>query len=327
VIEQTSQEASETPNTITAFISNVLLGAANAAESDPKLAFAQRLQQVSGPASAKGVEDTALYVYVPLVSRNEVGGAPDRPLDDAVDRFHAANVRRAKRWPVGLVTTNTHDAKRSGDIHGLRCWEVPHEWQRAVHRWRRLNAKHRRTVRGRIAPDTNTEYLFYQTLIGLWPAPRAARRSDDLPDRSWRDAACARLTEHMRKAAREAKTRTSWIEPDAEYERAIESFVAAVLEPGDDAPFLPDVARFVSRVAPLAASNALGRLVLHLTSPGTADIYQGDEFWNFSLVDPDNRRQVDYDARAVNSVSYRWPRPRCAKGCRLTCTRTISNSW
>jgi (1->4)-alpha-D-glucan 1-alpha-D-glucosylmutase len=117
----------------------------------------------------------------------------------------------------------------------------------------------------------------------------------------------------MRKAAREAKTRTSWIEPDAEYERAIESFVAAVLEPGDDAPFLPDVARFVSRVAPLAASNALGRLVLHLTSPGTADIYQGDEFWNFALVDPDNRRQVDYDARAVELGKLSSPAAACAK--------------
>ena len=297
VIEQTSPD---TPSAITTFIADVLLSAGRAAESDPLLAFAQRLQQVSGPATAKGVEDTALYVYVPLVSRNEVGGAPNRPLDSAIERFHAGNLRRAERWPIGLVTTNTHDAKRSGDVRSrlTALSEVPHEWERAVHRWRRLNAKHRRTVRGRIAPDTNTEYLFYQTLIGLWPAPRAARRSDDLPDRSWRDVARTRLTEHMRKAAREAKMRTSWIEPDADYERAIESFVAAVLEPSDDAPFLADVARFVSHVAPLGALNALARLVLHLTSPGTPDIYQGDEFWNYALVDPDNRRPVDYDARA-----------------------------
>jgi len=302
VIEQTSHDAdaSGAPRAITTFIADALLRAPHAAESDATLAFTQRFQQVSGPASAKGVEDTALYIYVPLVSRNEVGGSPDRPLDDAVERFHRGNAQRAERWPLGLVTTNTHDAKRSGDVRSrlAALSEMAHEWRRAVHRWRRLNAKHRRTVRGRMAPDTNTEYLFYQTLIALWPAPRPARRSDDLPDRSWRDAVRTRLTDHMRKAAREAKVRTSWIEPNAEYERALESFVAEVLEPSEDAPFLADVARFVSHLAPLAASNALARLTLHLTSPGVSDIYQGDEFWNYALVDPDNRRQVDYDARA-----------------------------
>jgi (1->4)-alpha-D-glucan 1-alpha-D-glucosylmutase len=152
-------------------------------------------------------------------------------------------------------------------------------------------------VRGRLAPDTNTEWLFYQTLIALWPPPRSGRRSDDLPDRAWRDSARERLTEYMRKAAREAKIRTSWIEPDAAFEDAVSSFVKAALEPSDDAPFLFDVARLVAKVAPIGAANAIARLVLHLTSPGTPDVYQGDEFWNFALVDPDNRRGVDYDGR------------------------------
>ena len=303
VIEETSRVAPPpgTTGTINAFIADVLLAAAGAPESDANLQFAQRLQQVSGPATAKGVEDTALYVYVPLASRNEVGGAPDRPLDDAVRRFHEANVRRAERWPLGLVATNTHDAKRSADVRARLAGlsEMSHEWQRAVQRWRRLNAKHRVAVRGRLAPDTNTEYLFYQTLIALWPAPRQGRRIDDLPDRAWRDSARARLTEYMRKAAREAKTSTSWIEPDAAYEGALERFIGAVLEPNEDAPFLSDVARMVSRLAPLGASNTLARIVLHLTSPGTPDIFQGDELWNFALVDPDNRRQVDYDARSA----------------------------
>jgi (1->4)-alpha-D-glucan 1-alpha-D-glucosylmutase len=153
-------------------------------------------------------------------------------------------------------------------------------------------------VRGRLAPDTNTEYLIYQTLVALWPAPRAARRADDLPDRAWRDAARTRLVRYVTKAAREAKTRTSWVEPNADYENAVNAFVGAILEPGEDAPFLIDVSRLVSKIAPLGVSNTLSRLVLHLMSPGTPDIYQGDERWAFTLVDPDNRAQIDYDTNA-----------------------------
>jgi (1->4)-alpha-D-glucan 1-alpha-D-glucosylmutase len=301
VIEQTSKDgpAPDSPGWINDFIAKVLLSAETANESNRALQFAQRLQQVSGPATAKGVEDTALYVYVPLASRNEVGGAPDRPLDNAVARFHDANARRASKHPLSLITTNTHDAKRSADARSRiqALSEIPHEWERSIRRWRRLTGKHRETVRGRLAPDTNTEWLFYQTLIALWPPPRHGRRTDDLPDRAWRDSARDRLTEYMRKAAREAKLRTSWVEPESSFEDAVSSFVKAALEPSDDAPFLSDVARLVARVAPVGAANAIARLVLHLTSPGTPDVYQGDEFWNFALVDPDNRRGVDYDAR------------------------------
>lgn len=282
-------------------IADVLLGTLSPLDAGDRLRFAQRLQQVSGPAAAKGLEDTALYVYVPLVSRNEVGGTPDRPLACAVDRLHDANQRRAATWPHALISTNTHDTKRSADVRARldALTELPQEWERAIRRWRRLNAKHRRTVKGRMAPNTNDEYLAYQTLVALWPPPRAGRRSDDLPDRTWRDAARGRLCRYMRKAAREAKMRTSWVDPDSAYERALDDFIAAILEPGDDAPFLTDVARLVSRLAPVAAWNALSRIVIHLTAPGIPDIYQGDELWNFALVDPDNRRPVDYDARAA----------------------------
>jgi (1->4)-alpha-D-glucan 1-alpha-D-glucosylmutase len=301
VIQQASAEGPppDSPGWINAFIADVLLSAESASESDPALQFAQRLQQVSGPATAKGVEDTALYVYVPLASRNEVGGAPDRPLENAVARFHDANERRVSTHPLSLITTNTHDAKRSADARSRieALSECPHEWERSVRRWRRLTGKHRVAVRGRLAPDTNTEYLFYQTLIALWPPPRPGRRSDDLPDRAWRESARERLTEYMRKATREAKLNTSWTEPNSAFEDAVTNFVKENLEPSDDAPFLFDVARLVSRVAPIGAANAIARLVLHLTSPGTPDVYQGDEFWNFALVDPDNRRQVDYEAR------------------------------
>ncbi len=262
--------------------------------------FARKLQQVSGPATAKGVEDTALYQYVPLVSVNEVGGGPDRPLAHSVERFHAANVHRTAHWPLSLTATNTHDTKRSADLRARldALSEIPDEWERSVHRWRRLNAKHRRTVGGRMAPDTNSEYLIYQTLVGIWPPPRAGRRADDIPDRSWRLSARDRLVQYLLKAAREGKVRTSWTEPNAEYEDALAHFVAAILEPSEDAPFLVDVSRLVSRIGAIGAWSSIARIALHLTSPGTPDTYQGDECWTFTLVDPDNRRSVDYTRRA-----------------------------
>ena len=272
------------------------------------MSFAQRLQQLSGPAAAKGVEDTALYVYVPIVSRDEVGGEPGQPLRGAVERFHRANAQRAECRPLSLVTTNTHDAKRSADVRSRldALSEMPDEWERVVKRWRKLNAKHRRVVRGRLAPDTNTEYLMYQVLVALWPSPRAGRRKDDIPSRDWREQTCARLTEYAIKAAREAKMRTSWVDPDDAYERALADFVAAIFEPAEDAPFLPDVARLAARTAPLGALNAIARLVVHLTAPGTPDLFQGDELWNYALVDPDNRQPVDFEARETAMSALSW---------------------
>ena len=284
-----------------AFVVEQLLGTAPAVDETTRAGFVRRFQQLTGPAAARGVEDTALYVYVPLSCRNEVGGAPDRPLDDAVARLHNANARRAEHWPANLLCTTTHDTKRSADVRSRLdvLSEIPNEWGRSVRRWRRLNQKHRRVVKGRMAPDSNSEYLLYQTLVALWPPPRPGRRIDDLPDRRWRESVRERLTQYMLKSAREAKTRTSWTDPDSAYESALTDFVGAVLQPADDAPFLADVARLVSVVALAGAWNALSRLVVHLTSPGTPDVYQGDEFWNYRLVDPDNRRQVDYEARAA----------------------------
>ena len=270
------------------------------ASSDARLGFVQRLQQTSGPATAKGVEDTALYIYVPLASRNEVGGAPDRPLEDAVGRLHRANTERACNWPSALTCTNTHDTKRSADLRARLdvLSECAPDWKRCVSRWRRLNQRHRSTVKGRLAPDTNTEYLLYQTLIGIWPAPRPGRRSDDLPDHSWFESAKDRLEQYMLKAVKEAKTRTSWTEPDEAYESALKQFIAAILAGGDESPFLSDVARFVGHIATAGHWNALARLLVHATSPGVPDTYQGDEIWFFALVDPDNRRPVDYGRRA-----------------------------
>jgi (1->4)-alpha-D-glucan 1-alpha-D-glucosylmutase len=258
-----------------------------------------RIQQLSGPAMAKGVEDTAHYVYVPLVSRNEVGGTPGRPLGDAHSRAHARNTARAGDFPRALLATNTHDTKRSADLRARldALTAQPDVWARHVSRWRRLNKPRKRTVRGKPTPDTNLEYLFYQTLLGLWPAPRRERRADDLPDREWLRAASDRLAAYMVKAAREAKTRTSWTEADTQYEKAVEAFVRETLAPSDDAPFLPDVARLTALVAADGSCAALARVLIHCTAPGVPDFYQGDELWNFTLVDPDNRRPVDFERR------------------------------
>jgi (1->4)-alpha-D-glucan 1-alpha-D-glucosylmutase len=310
LVEQSAREA-QTRNSrnapIVAFIVDLLFGEIQEIDQTQRGQFVRRLQQLTGPAAAKGLEDNALYVYVPLVSRNEVGGAPDRPLDDAVGHLHDANAIRARDWPSGLLCTTTHDTKRSADVRSRIdvLSEIPHEWERSVRRWRRLNQKHRRVVKGRMAPDINSEYLLYQSLIALWPPPRPGRRVDDLPDRRWRESARDRLTQYMLKAAREAKMRTTWTDPDPGYESAITDFVAAVLQPAEDAPFLADVARLVSLIATAGAWNALSRLAIHLTAPGTPDIYQGDEFWNYVLVDPDNRRQIDYDARSAAASDIR----------------------
>ena len=286
-------------NDVIAFIGKLLLNEVPGVDAAARVEFVQDVQVLSGPAAAKGVEDTALYVYVPVTSRAEVGAEPNQPLVGAVARLHDSNAYRAAHWPMSLLTTNTHDTKRSADVRARldALTELEHDWERAVKRWRRLNAKHRRVVNGRMSPDTNTEYLMYQTIVALWPPPRPGRRTDDLPDRAWRETARERLTSYAMKAAREAKTRTSWTQQNTAYEAALSDFVRKILEPGDDAPFLPDVARLVSLAAPIGVSNSLSRIAIHLTAPGVPDIYQGDELWNFALVDPDNRRQVDFDVR------------------------------
>jgi (1->4)-alpha-D-glucan 1-alpha-D-glucosylmutase len=261
-----------------------------AADAVARRDFVRRFQQTTGPVMAKGVEDTAFYRWVPLASRNEVGADPGVPPAHAGRTLHAANAERAPAWPACLLTTTTHDTKRSADVRARLdvLSEVPGEWTEHVARWRAVNRAHRRRMRGRWAPDANTEYLLYQSLVGLWPlgAPDAA----DLADVQ------ARLGTYMRKAAREAKLRTSWLRPDPEFEAALDAFIARLFAPAS-APFLADVARFVGRIARPGLWNALARTVVHLTAPGVPDLYQGDELWTFALADPDNRRLVDFARR------------------------------
>jgi (1->4)-alpha-D-glucan 1-alpha-D-glucosylmutase len=250
--------------------------------------FVGRLQQMSGPATAKGVEDTALYRYVPLASLNEVGGDPARDLDRALRDLHRRNAERQARWPRSLLCTSTHDTKRSADVRSRLdvLSEIPDEWLRSVRRWRRMLAGHRVRMRGGAAPDTATEWVIFQSFLGIWPTETSAQSAAP----ALRD----RIVEYMRKANREAKLRTSWTSPDERYERAVESYIDAAL--GNEA-FVSEMAAWASRVAPAGYCNALSRLLVHLTAPGTPDIYQGDEMWNFALVDPDNRRPVDFATR------------------------------
>jgi (1->4)-alpha-D-glucan 1-alpha-D-glucosylmutase len=242
------------------------------------------------------VEDTALYLYMPLVSRDEVGGSPDRPLEEAMDVLHEANAIRAERWPQNLVCTNTHDTKRSTGVRSRLdvLSEMPTEWIGRVHRWRSLNATHRSTSKGQTAPDPNTEYLFYQALLGIWPL---GLPKGELPSSDAMKGLHERLEAYMLKAAKEGKARTTWTDPNAAFEDALKTFIRGALF--DSPEFVADVAEFSVHVARPGLWNSLARTLLHLTVPGVPDIYQGDELWTFALVDPDNRRPVDYDERRV----------------------------
>jgi (1->4)-alpha-D-glucan 1-alpha-D-glucosylmutase len=262
-----------------------------------RLSFVLRWQQLTGPAAAKGVEDTALYVYAPLASRNEVGGDPGVPVAGAIERLNERFLERASRHPGSLNATNTHDTKRSGDVRARLDALSEHvsAWERRLRRWRRHHRPLQSIVAGRLAPSRATDNFIYQALVGLWPVGSGVRATDD--DR-WLGELRERLTAYIQKAVREAKVSTSWTDPDAEYERAIERYIGGMLDRTSNAQFLHDVEQFVTSLAAQGRWNALGRLVVHLTAPGVPDLYQGDELWFRALVDPDNRRPVDWDKRA-----------------------------
>ena len=235
--------------------------------------FVTRFQQTTPAVMAKGVEDTAFYRYGRLLTLNDVGGDPGRFAID-VERFHAANAERASRFPPNLLTTQTHDAKRSGDVRARigALALFADDWSEHVRRWFELNEP----LRSGAGPDRVEEYFVYQTLLGAWPIE------------------AERVEAYMEKALREAKRNTNWIEPDEEWEGGVKRFCRALYS---HRPFLDDFEPFVRRVAGEGERSALAQLVLKLTSPGVPDIYQGDELPYRALVDPDNRRPVDWDLR------------------------------
>ena len=282
--------------TVFDFVRDVLLqevGASTEEQRDRQCRFAMRFQQLSGPVMAKGLEDTAFYRYNRLVSLNEVGGDPTRFGMD-VNAFHRDNQYRLRHWPDAMLSTSTHDTKRSEDVRARInvLSEVPREWRAVINRWARINRKHKTRVDNTPAPDRNDEYLFYQTVLGAWPLDAG---SDDAA--GWQEFV-DRIAAYMDKATREAQVNTSWINPNEDYDGALQLFVQRVLSREGENPFLDDVGPLQEKVAYLGALNALGQQLLKLTVPGVPDIYQGTESWDLSLVDPDNRRPVDYETRS-----------------------------
>ena len=274
---------------------------ADAAEAAVRLQFAMKFQQYTGPVQAKGLEDTAFFRYNLLLSLNEVGGDVER-FGREVEDFHESNAARLRDRPFELIATATHDTKLGEDTRARLnvISEMPAEWSREVTRWMRINRAHRMLIDGEPAPDRNDEYRFYQALIGVWPLD--AEQSSIVAQGGHKSALdlsdiVSRVRAYMQKSVKEAKRHTSWLTPNEDYELAVDRFVERVLTGASAAKFVPAFASFAHRIARIGMVNGLSQVVLKIGSPGIPDFYQGCELWDLSLVDPDNRRPVDFELR------------------------------
>lgn len=252
--------------------------------------FVMRFQQLTGPVMAKGLEDTASYRFYPLSSLDEVG-SDLQSFGISIEDFHKKNLEKLEAWPYAMLTTTTHDTKRSEDVRARLniLSEIPLEWEQALHRWNQINEHHKIEDGEEVIPDRNEEYLLYQTLIGTWPLDNMA--IDEHQNY------IARIQNYMEKAVKEAKVHSSWINPNVHHDQGVHQFVEKILTMDGTNNFLNDFKTFVPKISSLGLLNSLSQLLLKLTSPGVPDIYQGNEIWDFSLVDPDNRRPVDYAIR------------------------------
>jgi (1->4)-alpha-D-glucan 1-alpha-D-glucosylmutase len=239
---------------------------------------------------AKGVEDTAFYRYYPLASLNEVGGEPQR-FGISVEEFHSLNEQRMLERPHGLSATSTHDTKRGEDVRARInvLSEIPGKWYRAICRWKEINRDRKTRIEEEEAPDANDEYLLYQTLVSAWPL--------DPMDSATYAEFVNRIQEYLIKAMREAKMHTSWISPNEGYERATCEFIEAIMKLEKTNRFLRSFAEFHAPIARAGMYNSLAQTVLKINAPGVPDFYQGTELWDFNLVDPDNRRLIDFAKR------------------------------
>ncbi|MFD0938933.1 malto-oligosyltrehalose synthase, partial [Methylobacterium trifolii] len=277
------------------FARDVLLGrieTAGAGRPEPRvvLRFRRRFQQFTGPVMAKSLEDTLFYRYSLLLGLNEVGGDPGEYGIDA-DHFHALQAARARDWPNAMIATATHDTKRGEDARTrlLALSEMPEDWARAWDLWRAAAGPHLARIDGAPAPDANDQWMFFQAILGAWPL-ELLERDDPEAVKDFRE----RLIAYGEKAMREGKRRSSWVNVDEAYEGAVRKLFEAIVAPGS--AFLDTLRPFARRLAHLGMVTSLGRTVLKCTLPGLPDTYQGTEFWDFSFVDPDNRRPVDYAA-------------------------------
>ena len=278
------------------FVRDVLLlrSPERALESDriAWLNFAMRFQQITGPVMAKGMEDTTFYVYNRLVSLNDVGGMPGR-FGTTMEAFHGQNLERLKAFPHAMIASATHDSKRGEDVRTRidALSELPQLWQKSLATWRRINKSKAVVLDNQAVPDRNEQYLFYQTLIGTWPMVD--------PDAAALDRYRERIGEYMIKALREAKVNSSWVSPNAAYEEAVIGFVDKVLAAAPGNAFLQEFLPLQRRIAVSGRFSSLSQALLKMVSPGVPDFYQGSELWDLSLVDPDNRRPVDYGSRVA----------------------------
>ncbi len=258
-----------------------------------RIQFTMKFQQTTSPVTAKGVEDTAFYLYNRLVSLNEVGGDPEQ-FGTIPRSFHAKMKERRARFPHALSSTSTHDTKRSEDVRARIAVlsQMPEGWKTHVTRWGTMNRKHAEYIDAYRTPSRNEEYLLYQTLVGTWPF------SMEKPEE--RDSFSRRIQSYMIKAIREAKVHSSWVNPNIKYEDAVNRFAETILDDSPDNPFLADFIPFQQQVAHYAIVTSLAQTLIKITAPGVPDFYQGTELWDFSLVDPDNRRLVDYSSRRIS---------------------------
>src|SRR5436309_2211990 len=275
--------------------------------------FVLKFQQFTGPITAKGLEDTVFYIYNRLAALNEVGGEPQL-FGLSVETFHQRNLRRERDWPASLLATSTHDSKRSEDVRArmLAISEIPQLWGRSLQKWRTTNRRFKKQIDEAEAPDAGEEYLLYQTLLGTWPVDL-----DGAPVPSVGPKFIARIQRYMAKALKEAKLNTSWIQPNENWDDARQEFMARILEAGPRNKFLPGLRPVAAEIARLGAINSLAQTAIKLTAPGVPDIYQGTEIWDDSLVDPDNRRPIDYARRRemltqienvpANELMQCWP--------------------
>ena len=294
-IEQAVQRARrQNPSTdpyVFNFVRDMLIGRDEATDPEDdleRIRFTMRFQQLTGPVMAKGLEDTAFYRNNRFVALNEVGGDPAQ-FGVPVAEFHRHNQHQLSHWPGGMLASSTHDTKRSEDVRAriATLSEYPRDWRAATNRWSKMNRKQRSRVAGLVVPTLRDEALFYQTLVGTWPFNGQQAESDFID----------RTAAYMQKAAREAQLHTTWENPDADYEAALERFVRQSLDPAISTVFLEDFGAMHLEIARAGMITSLAMQLLKLTSPGVPDLYQGTELWDFSLVDPDNRRPVDFSIR------------------------------